>query len=162
MQQSQQKEETVSMPTLAGQPAAQPGAPGTPDSQSLTGYEAPPTPPSDADLGDFDRVLYRLSQRSRVVREMVVGYDEEMLEILVDMRRKVETRVQAGYVWRSGISNCHLHRASRAPLMRLLVERKIGACGACLIAAVMPATLLFVISLIPLWRDSFKNAMHGL
>ena len=85
------------MTTLAGQPAAQPGAPGTPDPQSPTGYEAPPTLPSDADLGDFDRVLHRLSQRSRTVHEMVVAYDETLLEILVDMPRNVETWVQAGY-----------------------------------------------------------------
>ena len=48
-------------------------------------------------MGDFDRVLYRLSQRSRTVREVVVDYDETLLEILVDMRRNIETWVPAGY-----------------------------------------------------------------
>ena len=102
MQQGQQREETVPLTTqllelLAGQSAVQLGAPGTPDAHPSAGYDEPRTPPSDADLETYDKVLRGLSQRLRMAREMAADHDETLLEILVDMRRKVETWVQAGY-----------------------------------------------------------------
>ena len=94
---SQLDEETVSTTTTAGQPDDQPGALGTLDQTVPAGYKILPTPPSDAERKEFDKVLKGLSQRSRLVRERVTDYDETLLEILVDMRRRVETLVQAGY-----------------------------------------------------------------